>query len=402
MQYTTSMSTHLEQESHFGYDELFFSKTDHKGIILEGNSIFQRVSEFEWSDLLNRPHNVIRHPDMPRGVFHLLWSHLKAARPLGAFVKNRSRTGKHYWVFALALPVQNGYISVRLKPGGPLLDTVANEYRKLREIELRDKISPEASEAALLKVLEGLGFKTYSAFMAYALSNQIENRYQQLNKEVPKAVRAMKEMSEASTKVLDNTKRILTAYNESRFIPLNLEVQAAHLEQDGGQLSVIAAQYQKMMSEITDTIGRFNAMSTKVTERIESAQFLIGANELMSDAVQYLAAEESAKDLTGITDIADLSDRYTKNAFESAREIGVIVDEFISICAGLQTLATGLEMVRLTGKVEAARLPKADDIGSFLASLKSFQVSLTEGLAQILASNRRMGEGAKILRKELA
>ena len=55
-------------ESPFAYDELFFSRTDLKGTIQAGNNVFQRVSEFTWDELLGRPHNVIRHPEMPRAV----------------------------------------------------------------------------------------------------------------------------------------------------------------------------------------------------------------------------------------------------------------------------------------------------------------------------------------------
>ncbi len=70
------------QESHFTFDEIFFSKTDKKGILLSGNSIFQRVSEYSWSELIGKPHNIVRHPDMPKGVFHLLWENLNSPQKI--------------------------------------------------------------------------------------------------------------------------------------------------------------------------------------------------------------------------------------------------------------------------------------------------------------------------------
>jgi aerotaxis receptor len=60
------------RESHFEIDELFFSRTDTRGIILSGNGVFQRVSKFSWNELINKPHKIIRHPDMPKAVFFLL------------------------------------------------------------------------------------------------------------------------------------------------------------------------------------------------------------------------------------------------------------------------------------------------------------------------------------------
>ena len=59
----------VDQESSFGFDELFFSRTSKSGIILSGNAVFQRVSHYSWDELIDKPHNIIRHPDMPRGVF---------------------------------------------------------------------------------------------------------------------------------------------------------------------------------------------------------------------------------------------------------------------------------------------------------------------------------------------
>ncbi|MEM8554727.1 MAG: chemotaxis protein, partial [Pseudomonadota bacterium] len=50
----------------FDANELFFSRTDERGVILSGNTVFQRVADYPWDDLLNAPHKIIRHPDMPR------------------------------------------------------------------------------------------------------------------------------------------------------------------------------------------------------------------------------------------------------------------------------------------------------------------------------------------------
>ena len=76
----------VDDEVPFTFDELFFSRTDWRGVILAGNSVFQRVSLYRWDELIRKPHNVIRHPDMPKGVFWLLWDTIKNGEPIGAYV----------------------------------------------------------------------------------------------------------------------------------------------------------------------------------------------------------------------------------------------------------------------------------------------------------------------------
>lgn len=76
-------------ERQFEFEELFFSRTTLSGVIQSGNSVFRKISAFDWSDLINKPHSLIRHPDMPRGVFFLFWETLKSGKPIGAYVKNR-------------------------------------------------------------------------------------------------------------------------------------------------------------------------------------------------------------------------------------------------------------------------------------------------------------------------
>ncbi|MGA7809993.1 MAG: chemotaxis protein, partial [Bradyrhizobium sp.] len=62
----------INEETAFSFEELFFSRTDANGIMLSGNQVFQKISQYPWEELIDRPHSLIRHPDMPRAVFWLL------------------------------------------------------------------------------------------------------------------------------------------------------------------------------------------------------------------------------------------------------------------------------------------------------------------------------------------
>ncbi|KDB05361.1 hypothetical protein U879_02085 [Defluviimonas sp. 20V17] len=80
-------------EAPFAIHEIFYSRTDPRGVIQSGNDVFQRVADYPWDRLIGAPHKVIRHPDMPRAVFWLLWQTIQQGRPIGAYVKNRHPTG---------------------------------------------------------------------------------------------------------------------------------------------------------------------------------------------------------------------------------------------------------------------------------------------------------------------
>ena len=97
---------------------LLVSETDEKGVIRYANEEFCAMAEYDVTELEGKPHNIIRHPDMPKAAFKDLWETLKRGETWRGFVKNQTKNGNFYWVFAMAYPYTNskgqkGYISVR-------------------------------------------------------------------------------------------------------------------------------------------------------------------------------------------------------------------------------------------------------------------------------------------------
>ncbi|HSV28389.1 MAG TPA: PAS domain-containing protein [Candidatus Omnitrophota bacterium] len=123
--------------------EIIVSKTDLKGRIQYANDTFLRISGFLPQELVGAPHNVIRHPDMPRCVFKLLWDTIQAKGEIFAYVVNISKNGDHYWVLAHVTPsfdragAHIGYHSNRRKPERGALRAIEPLYRTLRAIERR-------------------------------------------------------------------------------------------------------------------------------------------------------------------------------------------------------------------------------------------------------------------------
>lgn len=118
-------------------DDFIVSKTDLKGRITYGNRIFIEFSGFEEREVIGTQHNLVRHPDMPRGVFKLLWSNVQDGKEIFAYVKNISRDGSYYWVLANVTPSVDangntvGYYSVRRKPNPRALPIVTQLYRDM-------------------------------------------------------------------------------------------------------------------------------------------------------------------------------------------------------------------------------------------------------------------------------
>ena len=89
-------------EHTYAADELFFSTTDSSGRIRRANSIFMRLSGYPRGALVGRAHNVVRHPDMPAGLYRCVWDDITAGDAVSAYITNRSSDGGRYRVFAPA------------------------------------------------------------------------------------------------------------------------------------------------------------------------------------------------------------------------------------------------------------------------------------------------------------
>lgn len=146
-------------------NDFIVSKTDLTGRITYGNQIFQEFAGYSEAELLGQQHNIIRHPDMPRAAFKLVWDTIKAEKECFAFVKNLAADGSFYWVFAHITPSYSrtgqviGYLSVRRKPRQEAVDIVSGLYKQMLDIEKkagpRDAI--EASTKFLVDFLNEKG-----------------------------------------------------------------------------------------------------------------------------------------------------------------------------------------------------------------------------------------------------
>jgi len=154
-------------ERTFGDDEVIVTKTDTGGRITYANRTFLRIAALTERQSLGAPHNIIRHPDMPRCVFKLLWDTIGQGRECFAYVLNRAWNGDHYWVFAHVTPSFDGagrisaYHSNRRTADRRIVtDIITPLYRSLLAEERRHARQREgmlAGEAMLMGLLRDKG-----------------------------------------------------------------------------------------------------------------------------------------------------------------------------------------------------------------------------------------------------
>jgi PAS domain S-box-containing protein len=141
-------------------NDFIVSKTDTKGRITYGNEIFMEFSGYSESELLGAQHNIIRHPDMPRGVFKFLWDTIATGKEIFAYVKNMAKDGSYYWVFANVTPDYDangniiGYLSVRRAPKRSAVNVVDGLYKAMLDAER--KAGPRDACDASIGLLVGI------------------------------------------------------------------------------------------------------------------------------------------------------------------------------------------------------------------------------------------------------
>ncbi|WP_432511207.1 PAS domain-containing protein [Kineococcus sp. SYSU DK001] len=158
-------------ERRFGDDELIVTKTDSRGVITYANDVFLRVSALTEAEAVGQPHNLIRHPAMPRAIFDLLWETLRGGQEIFAYVVNLAADGAHYWVLAHVTPSVDatgrllGYHSSRRAPAPAAVAAVRRLYDDLLAAEAGHARPADALAASRALLTERLAGQTYDEFV---------------------------------------------------------------------------------------------------------------------------------------------------------------------------------------------------------------------------------------------
>ncbi len=414
----------------FGTNELFFSTTDRKGVIEAGNGVFARIAGYSFEELIGAPHNIIRHPDMPRAVFKLFWDYLHDGKMVAAYVKNMAQDGCFYWVLALAIPAGDRYLSVRFKPTSPLQSKVEKLYAEMRQLEIAAAEAGDDGAAGmaaatdlLLATLRDLGFADYDAFMRALLREELKSRDAILRREglevvpaLPAArgdsaddratVDAIRAIHEGCLEAYQHLSQLFVkldtyvALNERlglksasvlelttafRFISLNTAVKSARLGQQGAGLGVIAGYLGDSSAGVSKIVGGLTERIGTASERLAAVIFGLAGARLQTEMVVVFCHELIASITAGhAADDADVVGRQhemiedLKNAFVNT--IGTTTDALSAfgrelgglstISDELQKIMLTLEFTQLSGMVEAYRLDQVATFGIIFTEVR--------------------------------
>lgn len=138
------------------------SETDEKGKITFCNDYFMEISGYSKEELIGKAHNIVRHPDMPKVVFKLLWETISVGKNINALVKNLAKDGRYYWIFT-EFEIRKdtdtgniiGYHAARKSISKHVIEIISNLYAELLQIEKDDSI--KAAETYLVNFLKEKG-----------------------------------------------------------------------------------------------------------------------------------------------------------------------------------------------------------------------------------------------------
>lgn len=365
----------INKEVTFSEDQRLISRTDKRGIITYVNEEFCRIAGFTEEELLNKNHNIVRHPDMPAEAFKDMWKKLEAGSSWRGVVKNRCKDGGFYWVDAFVTPlIENdeiiGYQSVRHRPSSELKSRAEAAYSSIRNgkaihgwrnnTQLRKSVAAFTAGISLVALFFIAGFGA-ALVAAIAMSVLAGIFYDELF-HTPASLESMKRdydsvsrfvyagsvpfsVAEYRTQMLDaklNTALGLMTDSGMRVSGIsnalmsNAKSVKGSLEQESLELEQIAA----ATSEFSSTAENIAQNTTMVSTQVEGTHTMCSeANSAMqqtTDMVRGLAAD--------VESVANSADKLA----DEAERIG-------SVMAEIQGIADQTNLLALNAAIEAAR-----------------------------------------------
>lgn len=390
-------------EAPFALNEVFFSRTDERGVIQAGNYVFKRVSNFEWDELIGAPHKVIRHPDMPKGVFQLFWDTIGAGDSMGAYVKNKAKDGLYYWVFAVIVPCDGGFLSARISPSSDLFEEIKTIYAEMRQAENNDGITPEESAEMMLAWIRDKGFENYHQFATHALSEELMSRDIGLDRPKDQKISDLRQMMSNAEVLVGETQGLVKDFDAMHTIPHNLRVIASRIEPSGGPVTVLSQNYGAMSREMSDWFAahvmgensNFNTIKLAVTNSL----FVEGMARILNECHAQLKTERR-----GLGDIdmeaersilSGLVETETERARKGVEEVDQEAERIMRACQVMHRQFLGLSSTRVLCKIESARLPESGEtLSDIIDQLGVFQERISRRLDDItkLSNEIRMME----------
>lgn len=329
---------------------------------------------------------------MPKGVFQVFWDTIKSGKTIGAYVKNKSKDGLYYWVYAVVVPCGDGYLSARIKPTSAVFDTVRKVYADLLSAEQNEALSPQESAERLTQMIQDLGFDDYTQFSTHALSEELLSRDIGLKNEPDRKIAGLRKMQENAKTLVKETEGLIRDFDAMHTIPHNLRVIASRIEPAGGPVTVLSQNYGSMSRAMSDWFEAHVMGKDSNFAVIEAAV----NNSLFVDCMARILKEcdiQLQKERRGLGEIDMESERQVladlvKQQLDGARKGLDQVDReamrITNACQVMHRHFLGLSSTRVLCKIESARLPESGDtLADIIDQLGVFQERISHRLEKI-------------------
>ncbi len=421
----------IDQPRLFEPHELFFSTTTPSGVIRFGNDVFCRIAGYPLEEMVGCPHSLVRHPDMPRAAFKLFWDFLLRGETVAAYVKNLAQDGCHYWVLALAMPCEGGFLSIRLKPDTELFQTAQKIYERVLKTEVDAEAAGatraealDAGVARLHELLHEASFPDYKSFMYAALSAEMTQRTEHLAK-VPqldtsklhhdrlvslfeRAQRLDQQLgdnfvqsgafSRLRDEIIPKSASILELGNSIRLLALNAGAESARLGVAARALVTIAERLGQQAGEGVETIARLNQRMRELEAPTSEVIFHAMVSKVQIEMASLFVAQVLRSNETSQQEVTQnlelLFSTFLKTARETPSMLGQLQKHLSAVSRDAQELSRfvrTLHFIYVTGSVETARTTGMESFTEIFDQIKQ-KIGESEAVLEDLTDQIEMNE----------
>ncbi|TGK07128.1 PAS domain S-box protein [Leptospira semungkisensis] len=401
------------REIQFSETAVIISRTDSKGRITYVSKDFATISGFSEEEMLGQPHNIVRHPDIPPAVYQDLWDTVQGGRPWNGIVKNRAKSGDHYWVDATVTPVLEngiitGYMSVRKKAARKHIDKAdklfaqmnrqnrvggffSSLYKKFADrfgwavlalsilsfillpsfyaLARLFESSPLVSSVALLSILIGVFLLVQSVLKLRGKMNEVQEIVVKivngnLNTDIPRL-----EGSRSVDRIYSDIRcmtislwGLLVQMKENYQKNLNLYqqlFQSANSFQQGSQQQVVSVEETSAASqELSKTIEEIVLTISEQTRSLSNVNASIGSIDISLGQTSH--SMENLETQTGdVAGKANQAKQIFNEAIRSMEEIKSFSNQINKIVGIITSISERTNMLALNASIESARAGEA-------------------------------------------
>ncbi|RWR17096.1 PAS domain S-box protein [Sinirhodobacter populi] len=369
-------------------DDILYSRADSDGIIRTVNDAFARFSGHSAAQLAGQSHHVLRDPQTPGAIYDLLWRKLGTRQPTATYLCSRTRAGESYWVLAIVLPLEDGFISLHLPPRAEIFADVPGIYRESVAREDEDRTDPDRNGITLRRLALARGFPGYDSFVACALAQEFAARGIMGTPAADLRGRALSAMTESLVLGMQGQVGLIRSFEGLQLIPNNMQIVASRLEPTGGPVSAIAENYRASSRGISRRlqafVGHDEGLCELAARGLSHVLILLGAIRMLRDVGQEMSdAERGQLKATG-----------PRLALAAQRAVGETIAASARVSragAEIRRHMLALDTIRVLGRVECCRMQEAGGLASTIDQLDVFHAEIRSRLETIVQLSEVIG-----------